>query len=177
MTPTDPHDQISIFKVFDDAPGLPPQAKGKAFVAFVQSDRDRFFRQYYAGFRFQTFFFNRYNVPMQRFPAQFDVTLGQNEYVTGGHLRGPVVRFDGYFPLPYEKLNFINLYSTLVVQPTRVKTSIPLVLQPVTDGSVTVPGPNVALIPISQFHRDYYKVGVGMDFISFVQKLLAPAKK
>jgi hypothetical protein len=177
VTPTDPQDSIKVFKVFKDAPGLPSQARDKEFVAFVQSDRDRFFRQYYVGFRFQTFFFNRYNVPMQRFPSQLDITVGQNEYVTGGRLHGPVIRFDAYYPLPYEKLKFINLYSTLVVQPNKVKTSTPLILEPVTDSSVKVPGANVALVPVSQFQRDYYKVGVGIDFISFVQKLMSLGKK
>lgn len=176
VTPTDPLSDIKIFKVFDDAPGLPPQAKGKEFVAFVVTDRDRFFRQYYAGFRVQTFFFNRYNMPMQRFPAQFDFTIGQNEYVTGGKLRGPVLRFDAYYPLPYGKLSFINLYSTLVVQPVGVKINTPLVLQE-APSDVKPPGANIALIPVSQFNRDYYKVGVGIDFVSFVQKLIAAGKK
>ncbi|HWW76701.1 MAG TPA: hypothetical protein VNZ44_14990, partial [Pyrinomonadaceae bacterium] len=47
VTPTDPTaSQPTIFKVLEGAPGLPPEAKGKEFVAFIPDDRDRFFRQY-----------------------------------------------------------------------------------------------------------------------------------
>ena len=84
VTPTTPQDEIKVFKVFKDAPGLPPEAKDKEFVAFVPNDRDRFFRQYYGGIRLQTFFFNRYNVPIQRFPAQLDFTV-RKEVLFGDH--------------------------------------------------------------------------------------------
>ncbi|MEA2172613.1 MAG: hypothetical protein QOD00_205 [Blastocatellia bacterium] len=170
ITPTNPLDSISTFKVFADAPGLPPAAQGKEFVAFVQSDRDRFFRQYYAGLRIQTFFFNLFNMPMQRFPAQLDLTVGQNEYVTGGKLHGPVIRIEGYYPLPYEDLKFINIFGTAMLRPGHASTGIPLVLEPAPAGTV-VPGANVALVALPQASRDYYRAGVGLDFISFVKKL------
>jgi hypothetical protein len=183
VTPTDPQEDIKVFKVPTDAsglpvdvPGLPTAAKGKEFVAFIPTDRDRFFRQFYAGLRLQTFFFNRYNVPMQRFPAQLDVTFGKNEYVTGGKLDDPVFRLDGYFPLPYENLKFINLFGSAVIRPVRANTGTPLVLQ-LADATVKPPAANIALVSVSQFNRDYYRVGVGIDFISFVQKLLSLGKK
>jgi Mor family transcriptional regulator len=176
VTPTDPQEEIKVFKVFKDAPGLPIEAKDKEFVAFIPADRDRFFRQYYAGVRLQTFFFNTHNIPMQRFPAQLDLTFGKNEYVTGGKLDDPVFRIDGYFPLPYENLKFINLFGTAVIRPVRATTGTPLVLQP-ADASVKPPAANIALIPNAQFNRDYYRIGVGMDFISFVQKLMSLGKK
>lgn len=170
ITPTEPQQSITTFKVFPAAPGLPPEAKNKEFVAFVSSDRDRFFRQYYAGLRLQTFFFNQHNVPMQRFPAQLDIAVGQNEFVSGGRLSGPVFRFDGYFPLPYDELQFINIYGTALLRPGRAQTGIPLILQPAPAGTV-VPGANVALIEVRQINRDYYRAGIGIDLISFVKKL------
>src|SRR5262245_22933361 len=154
--------------------------EGKEFVAFVEEDRDRFFRQYYVGLRAQTFFFNRHNVPIQRFPAQFDIQWGQNEYVTGGRLHGSVLRFDGYFPLPYEKARFINLFGTAFMRPVRVKTDIePLVLKPVFTGenngvfdTSKVFDPKTLVLGVQHFNRDYYRVGVGVDLIPFVQSLL-----
>ncbi len=171
ITPTNPQEGISIFKVFPDAPGLPPEAKNSEFVAFVSSDRNRFFRQYYAGLRIQAFFFNPYNMPMKRFPAMFDVTYGQNEFVSGGNLHGGVFRLDGYFPLPYEDLKFINLFGTALLHPGRARTGLPLILQPAPAGTV-VPASNVALVLSPQLNRDYYRAGVGIDFISFVEALL-----
>ncbi|MBC7931323.1 MAG: hypothetical protein H7Z38_12245 [Rubrivivax sp.] len=172
VTPLDPLESApAVFRVFDDAPGLPPEARGKEFVAFIPSDRDRFFRQYYAGLRVQTFFFNKYNVPMQRFPAQFDVIIGQNEFVTGGRLHGPVVRMEGFFPLPYEKAKFINLFATATMIPGRSNINTPLILQPAPAGTI-VPASNVVLIGVPQPNRDYYRIGIGIDAIPFFQKLL-----
>jgi hypothetical protein len=154
--------------------------EGKEFVAFVEEDRDRFFRQYYVGLRAQTFFFNRHNVPIQRFPAQFDIQWGQNEYVTGGRLHGSVLRFDGYFPLPYEKARFINLFGTAFMRPVRVKTDIePLALKPVFTAenngvfdTSKVFDPKTLVLGVQHFNRDYYKVGVGVDLIPFFQSLI-----
>jgi hypothetical protein len=172
VTPVDPLEKApTVFKVFDAAPGLPPAAKGKEFVAFVPTDRDRFFRQYYAGLRVQTFFFNKYNVPMQRFPAQFDLTVGQNEFVTGGRYHGPVIRMESFFPLPYENAKFINLFASATMIPGRPTIGTPLVLQPAPDGTI-VPGANVALISVPQPNRDYYRIGFGIDAIALFQKLL-----
>lgn len=175
-TPTDPKENIEIFKVAAGAPGLPPEAVGKEFVAFVTSDRDRFFRQYYAGFRINTFFFNQHDIPLQRFPAMLDVMYGQNEFVTGGRLRGGVVRIDGYFPLPYEGMKFVNLFGTAFLRPGRTNIATPLILAPAPDGT-TVPAVNVALVATPQIRRDYYRVGVGIDFISFIQTLKNINKK
>ncbi|HEV2707432.1 MAG TPA: hypothetical protein VGV59_16060 [Pyrinomonadaceae bacterium] len=175
-TPTNPRETIEVFRVFPDAPGLPPAARDREFVAFVSSDRDRFFRQYYAGLRFQTFYFNRYDRPMQRFPAMLDLTYGQNEFVTGGRLRGGVFRLDGYFPLPYEEMKFINLFGTAMLKAGRTKITDPLILQPAPADTV-VPAANVAIITSPQINRDYYRAGVGIDFISFVQALKNSMKK
>lgn len=168
-TPTNPLDSISVFKVFPDAPGLPEIARGKEFIAFVPSDRDRFYRQYYGGIRVQGFYFTEQNMPLQRFPFQFDISVGQNEFVTAGRKSGVVLRMDGYYPLPFEGLKFINLYGTAMMRPNRVRTNIPLVLEPAPAGTV-VPAANVALVELPQSNRDHYKAGVGLDFISFVKK-------
>lgn len=148
---------------------FPAETEGKDFVAFVNNDRDRFFNQLYGGFRVQTFFFNRHNVPMQRFPAQLDIQFGLNSFVTGGRLRQGVLRLDGYYPLPYDNLKFINLFATAIIRPAHAKIETPLILN--ENQTFDVPGPKVAIIPISQFNRDYYRVGVGIDFISFIQKI------
>jgi hypothetical protein len=169
-TPTNPLESITTFKVTPGAPGLPEAAADKEFVSFVQLDRDRFFRQYYVGLRMQTFFFNLFNMPIQRFPTQLDIAIGQNEFVTGGHLRGPVVRIDGFVPLPYDRLKFITLFATAMLRPGHATTGIPLVLQPAPDGT-PVPASHVLLIALPQPNRDYYRVGFGIDLVSLIQKM------
>jgi len=171
ITPFNPRDTLEIFKVFPDAPGLPPIPAGKDVVAFVSPDRDRFFRQYYGGFRLQTYYFDFRNpdVPLKRYPATLDITYGQNEAVTGGRLRGGVIRLEGFYPLPYEGLKFINLFGTALIKPARTKITDPLILEAAPAGT-TIPANNVFLLTIPQINRDYYRVGVGIDFISLISK-------
>lgn len=182
VTPTNPNDaQQKSYNITDEFRArFKAEAKGselltgneldgKDYVAFVPTDRDRFFRQYYAGIRMQTFFFNRHDVPLQRFPVQLDLQYGINEYVTGGRARGGVFRLDGYFPLPYDKLNFINLFGTAIFRPVRSKIEKTIILEEV-DGKFF--DGKTATLPVSQFNRDYYRVGVGIDFVSFIGKLL-----
>lgn len=174
VTPTNPLEkEPAVYRISEQLKNeLNPQLiKDKKYVSFVPMDRDRFYRQYYAGLRMQGIFFSRNNTPLQRFPAQIDFTLGQNEYVTGGKLRGPVFRLDGYLPLPYEGLKFINLFYTAVFKPSRAQQTAPLLLEQITD--VKPFSTDVSIIPVRQFNRDYYRVGVGIDVISFIQKLIS----
>jgi hypothetical protein len=177
-TPLNPRDTLEVFKVSPAAVSLFPQAAGKDFIAFVSPDRDRFFRQYYAGLRLQTYYFNSRNddIPLTRFPAMLDITFGQNEAVTGGRVRGGILRLEGYYPLPYEGLKFINLFGTAMMKLTRTKITDPLILEPAPTGT-TVTGQNVAIITVPQINRDYYRIGVGIDFVSFVKALGAGQKK
>jgi len=168
-TPVNPRDAAEVFKIEAGAPGLPVVPPGTQYIAFVPADRDRFYRQYFAGFRIQAYYFNRFAVPRQRFPGMLDITYGINEYVTGGRARGGVFRLDGFFPLPFDGLKFINLFGTAYLRPVRSKITTPLVLEPAP--GTTVPGPNVFVALAPQVNRDYYRIGAGIDFISFVQAL------
>jgi hypothetical protein len=172
ITPINPRDTLEIFRAFPGAPGLPPLPAGTDFIAFVSPDRDRFFRQFYVGFRMQGYYFDYKNpdIPLQRFPASLDVTFGQNEAVTGGRLRGGVIRLEGFYPLPYEDLKFINLFGTAIIKPTRTQITDPLILEAAPAGT-TIPANNVFILTVPQINRDYYRVGVGVDFIQLVKKL------
>lgn len=171
-TPINPKATLEVFKVFPGAPGLPEVPAGKDFIAFVSPDRDRFFRQYYGGLRLQTYYFNYRNpdIPMKRYPAVLDITFGQNEAVTGGRLRGGVLRVEGFYPLPYESMKFINIFGTALMKLTRTNITDPLILERAPDGT-TVPAANVFLHTVPQINRDYYRIGVGIDFISLINKL------
>jgi hypothetical protein len=177
ITPFNPRDTIEIFKVFRDAPSLPSVPEGKEFIAFVSPDRDRFFRQYYGGFRLQTYYFDHRNpdIPLKRYPATLDITYGQNEAVTGGRFRGGVIRLEGFYPLPYDHLKFINLFGTALIKPTRTQITDPLILESAPTGT-TVPANNVFLFTAPQINRDYYRIGVGIDLISLISKWRALQK-
>ena len=170
ITPTTPRQSLEVFQVptFDQSFFTKfPQATGKQFIAFVLADRDRFFRQYYAGFRFETYYFDLKGEEIKlRFPATLDITYGVNEAVTGGRVHGGVIRLEGFYPLPFQTAQFVYLFGTALIKPARARIVEPLILQP-APADTPVPAANVALVTIPQINRDYYRIGVGIDFISF----------
>ncbi len=175
ISPLTPKDTLQVFSI---APGsladeqrailesLYPQVVGKSEVAFVTADRDRFFSEYYGGFRFKTHYFDNQSTP--RFPAVLDVTYGQNESVTGGRLRGGVLRLEGFYPLPYDTGRFLYLFGTAMLKPSRARIADPLILQP-PDPDIKVPSSQVAMVTVPQVNRDYYRIGIGIDFIELVK--------
>ncbi len=152
-----------------------PEAAGKNNIAFVTPERDRFFRQYYGGLRFKTFFFDKRGQVINTFPAILDVTVGQNEVVTG-LLRNPVFRLEGFYPFPFKAAKFLYLYGTAMMKMggKGAESRLPLFLAPAT--SITLPDPNTVIVPIDRnpnlrSTRDYYRIGVGINLIELLDKL------
>jgi hypothetical protein len=122
------------------------------------------------GFRFKTYYFNNAGNPLHRFPGMFDLTYGQNEAVTGGRLRGGVIRFDWFYPLPFDSAKYVYLYGTAFLKPRRTNIREAILLQEAPAGTL-VPADNVVIISVPQIDRDYYRFGVGIDAISLFQYL------
>ncbi|HYL10592.1 MAG TPA: hypothetical protein VEU31_07635 [Candidatus Acidoferrales bacterium] len=182
ITPFNPRDTVQVFNnpapgvepVFDQqiaALGLTSQLAGKRFVAFASQDRDKFFRQYYAGIRLKTFYYDRdTDEPQRRFPATLDVVFGQNEAVTGGRLHRMVMRIEGFYPLPYSETNFMYLFGTADLILSRAHINNAVILQPATNNPA-IPDPTILLISTPQLNRDHYRIGVGMDFLQVISKI------
>ena len=66
------------------------------YVAFTPPDRQRFYRQWWAGVRVTTFDRNQPFAP----PSTFSIAVGQDESVTGGRWKGLVGKVDVFYPLP-----------------------------------------------------------------------------
>jgi len=147
-----------------------PGAKGKDQIAFITPDRDRFLRQYFAGFRFKT-----YNVcganedcprgQLQRtFPATFDVTIGQNEAVTGGRLHKFVVGLDGFYPLPFpDKTRFLYLFGSARLKAGGPKNNDTPFILATAASSVKITDPTVFIADPTPTNRDTYRIGFGVD--------------
>jgi len=194
ITPVTPLDSRQLFVATPEAINSLNLTSTTQFIAFVNPDRDRFFRQYYAGIRLKTHYFQncdtnnavteamkKFDVhclndygsierlrQVNRFPAMLDIAVGQNESVTKGRLNGALLRVDGFFPLPWEKGQSVYLFGTALMKPRRASINTPLVLAPAPD-TTPVPGPNVAIVPIDQIDRDYYRIGVGVDVIGLIK--------
>lgn len=180
ITPINPRDTPQIFAVppAGSVPAFDTEVKklglnltGKEFIAFAAQDRDKFFRQYYGGIRLKTFYYDRdTGEPLRRFPATLDVLVGQSEAITGGRLRGPVLRLEGFYPFPFSETRDLYLFGTAELNPGRPHISDAVILAPAPTGT-PVPAANVLLVSTPQLTRDHYRIGVGIDFLSLIQHI------
>jgi hypothetical protein len=139
-----------------------PGAKDKKYIAFVFPDRDRFLRQYYAGLRLKTHFYDDAGL-INRFPAMFDIMFGQNEAVTGGRLKNVIMKLEGFYPFPVRGANFLYLYGTAMMKlGGGVRISTPLFLD-TADSTVQITNTDLFIAPTLQSDKDYYRIGIGVN--------------
>lgn len=98
---------------------------------------NRFYRQYYGGVRVQS----------TQHTHTVDVALGQNEAITGGRLRGMVMRVDTFYALPVTGGNFLYLFGTAMLR-----------------ASPRAPAAGETGV-------DTYRIGVGVDVIQMLKAL------
>ncbi len=171
-TPLNPRDALEIFKVSDDAVKRYPQAQGKELIAFTGPDRDRFYRQAFAGLEVRTHYFEKSTeAPLERFPATFSFTYGIDEAVTRGQIRGGVFRAEGFYPLPSKWGSQFYFFFTTLMKPTRARTSDPLLLEFATGKTLSDVVSNGVKVTVPSIDRDYYRIGFGMDFVRLIQNI------
>jgi hypothetical protein len=177
--------------LFEERFGTPPQSA--THVALVPLDRDRFYRQWYAGLRLQTFFCEGEDENCTRFrnsfPAITDVMIGQSQSVTGGSFKRTdangktkqafVLKIEAFYPLPIREARFIYLYGTAIMKiGGDVKVISPLLLDPATSipniNDPLVYIPPVDLLRSQQPNRDYYKIGVGINLTDLFNRNKTP---
>ncbi|HKO98901.1 MAG TPA: hypothetical protein VJU86_18010 [Pyrinomonadaceae bacterium] len=185
VTPLAPKQATQIFKTPDTVSSQAerffaryPGAKGKEFIAFTTPERDRFLRQYFAGFRFRTYRYDKGELKDQ-FPGMFDVTFGQNEAVTGGTFHKFVVGLDGFYSLPFptDGRRFLFLFGS-----ARFKAGGPKVKQTpfildTAASSVSPTDNNVFLADPTPSNRDNYRIGFGVDLIEIFKKAAGKKKE
>ncbi|HEU4836768.1 MAG TPA: hypothetical protein VFS90_20205 [Pyrinomonadaceae bacterium] len=164
--------------------GEPPE--NKTYVGFVPLERDRFFRQYYLGFRLKSHFCENSECTRFKnsFPSVVDLAFGQNEAVTGGTFRQDgkrswVVRLDAFYPFPLRAANFLYLYGSAVFKIGQggPRIDVPLFLDTapgeiqITNDTVFIPPPEQQP---SRLNRDYYKIGVGVNLTDLFNRNKTP---
>jgi hypothetical protein len=174
--PLSPRDTIDIFKAptkQSELDKIQPGLKlpdGTQFIAFVGPDRDSFYRQWYAGVRLKTHYFQQRGLGeklelINRPGGMFDISVGQNEAVSGGRLHGMVMRVDGFYPLPVSNKSILYLYGNAYINLRRHATvTDPLILAR-APSDVTVPADNVFVITNQPSNRDVYRIGIGVNLI------------
>jgi hypothetical protein len=156
---------------------VPPNAAPTCYIAQYTQDRSHFFRNYSGGLRVKRFYYNEDN-ESYIFPANFDFTIGQNEYVTGGELHRWVAHFGGSTPISGIPGLYVYAVFDLVLTKNAVQGQ-QFSLE--TAGSTITPSsPNVADIYVVQPDRDRYRFGVAYDLgalaKSLAKKYLSPTQ-
>ena len=151
---------------------------GTLYVGLTVPQRDRYFRQYGAGFRLSSFSFDKNRDPDPS-PAMASISFGQNELVSGGQLRGVVMSAEAFYPLRMgsdsgSKWPVIYFFGRVSMHLSGASQSTPLFLSPATtkDASgndVPVPPTNAGVAIIaSPSARDLYTIGAGIDAVQII---------
>jgi hypothetical protein len=153
-----------------------PTSNPTCYVAFIPEDRTRFYRHYEAGLRLRLYG-EDFDHHILRFPGIMDLTVGQNEYVTGGKLNGAVLHLGGLLPLPIPKVDGIYAFGSVdsAVNGPLTSCSNPtqscaqLLLSPVpSTANVNYLSPSVYNVTVSQPNRDRYRFGFGIDIYHLI---------
>jgi hypothetical protein len=185
VTPLAPRESTQIFKTPDPNSSQGPRfyakyagALGKEFIAFTTPERDRFLRQYFAGFRFRTYKYKDDGNPDDVFPGMFDVTFGQNESVTGGAFHKFVVGLDGFYSLPFpDKSRFLYLFGSARFKALSPKIKETPFILDTAPSSVSPTDLNVFLADPTPSNRDHYRIGFGVDLIELFKFAKKPEAK
>jgi hypothetical protein len=147
-------------------------------IAFVNEERSRFFRRYYTGLRFKTYHFSKafqskdcdpdyknecegvYNA----YPGLADITFGQDEQVSGGHLSGFLFRLDAAYPLPFVPGTYIFGGVNSLLQKNR---NTPPLFLPATS-TTAISDPSVFMVTVPLRNRDNYRLGIGVDLLQVI---------
>lgn len=144
------------------------------YVSFIPADRSRFYRYYEAGLRMRIYGEDFANKTL-RAPGIVDITVGQNEYVTGGGLRGVVAHLTGVMPIPIPKIDGFYAFGSIASELNgKIASGNQLLLLPVpSTANVNYLSSSVFSVTVPQPNRDRYRFGFGIDLF----KLLSAAKQ
>jgi len=169
------------------SPVIQVDSTNKPFITFVTPDRSRFFRRFFAGFRLKSYYFSKdvkadcypptprpeargdCEAPYNIFPGIMDVTIGQDESITSGLLRGLVFRGEASYPLSF--FPGVHLYTSVYTLLRKNRPSPPFssfLVQAPDAGSNN--DANTFRFPVPPLSRDYFRIGIGVDILQVIKK-------
>jgi hypothetical protein len=147
-------------------------------ITFVNPERSRFFRKYYSGLRMKTYHFSKsyqssdcdpgyknecegvYNA----FPGILDLTVGQDEQVSGGHLSRWLLRLDVSYPLPF--LPGTYAFGGVNSAFKKNQNTDPVFLPGTSTTAISDPSVFQVKVPLRD--RDNYRLGIGVDLLQVI---------
>lgn len=151
---------------------MQPKGAPISYVSFTNQDRTNFYGKYGAGFRFTHVYPAGANSNSKPYSGTADFTIGQDQSMSAGKWWGPVLRVDAVYPIALGSSSLFYVFGSAGMRTGNNKTYPPLVLTSLPSGtSVTVPGPNVDVLPLVVPARDFYRIGVGLNVLDIFCKL------
>jgi hypothetical protein len=154
---------------------LVPETTTPKHIVFTTPDRNNFFRNYFTGLRMSTFY-NCEDCPDEnanRSVGTITVTVGQNELISGGVLRGFVAQVEASYPLPLNLGGRVGnqagvfVFGRAAFRLNSAHQITPLFLNQPT-GVVDIPTTPLIARPS---RRDLYTIGIGFDAIRLGRKV------
>lgn len=133
------------------------------YLQLYNQDRSRFFRTYEGGVRLKAYL--KPDIKQaSAFPAMFDVTFGQNEYVTGGKFTGAVMHLGGSAPVLATGLYIFGSMDVGIHNRSDSTGPILIPANPaISTTTVVVP------VAVAPYNRDRYSIGFGIDVLQLIR--------
>jgi hypothetical protein len=137
------------------------------YVAFPPMDRTTLYHDYGAGVRLKWYWYDATSRAYM-FPSIFDLTIGQNEYVTGGSFHGSVIHLGGSSPIPDYPFVFIfGSFDTRMTGKSSSGSPVLLALAP-SGTTINLTDPTVVPVLVPQPDRDRWQIGIGLDLKTII---------
>jgi hypothetical protein len=106
-----------------------PDSSPQYYAVVSPSDFSSYPGQYYAGFRWKTFYFDANDHLLNIAPTSIDMLFGHD---AAGSRSGfiPTIRVDGFFSFPSQKINFLHFFVTVIARLNHPPTGVDLALSP-----------------------------------------------
>ena len=147
-----------------------PDSSPRYYAVVSPTDFSSYPGQYYAGFRWKTFYFDGNDRLLNIAPTTIDMLFGHD---AAGSRPGfvPTIRVDGFFSFPSQKINFLHFFITVIAKLNHPPSDIgnaPF-LQPVAFDPTVLAG--ATILTTRGVNRDFYRFGAAIDIWRLLEKL------
>jgi hypothetical protein len=152
-----------------------PSASPQYYAIASPTDFSTYPGQYYAGFRWKTFYFDDHDHLLNIAPTTIDMVFGHD---AAGSRPGfvPTVRVDGFFSFPSQKINFLHFFVTVIAKLNHPSSDIDPALSPFLQPVAFEPGvlAGAKILSTRGANRDFYRFGAAIDIWRLLEKLVVP---
>jgi hypothetical protein len=149
-----------------------PDTSPQFYAVIRPTDSSTYPGQYYAGFRWKTFYFDDHDHLLNIAPTTIDLMFGHD---AAGSRPGfvPTIRVEGFFSFPSQKVNFVHFFITVIAKLNHPSSDIDPRLSPFLQSVTFDPAmlANSKILVTQGVNRDFYRFGMAIDIWKLLEKL------